>query len=634
MSLSTGSVIDARYELVERLGQGGQGSVWRALDRSTGVQRALKIIDLGEGDEEAAQRAHREAHVVRGLRHPSLVDCHSVVDILQERLLVLVFELVDATPLSEARGDSRLGRVHWLAALRNIAGALAHLHRNGVVHRDLKPDNILVTPLFWEDPAAPGNLKIIDFGIAAPRRGPEGATLSGRFGTPTYMAPELFVSPGLEEQRSPGRDVFAFGVIAWELLEGSHPAGLPRGSSASAFAVSYQALRSGRAPWPPHAPKGAWGSVISACLALDPASRPADGGAILALLGDSSQTPHPPEVSGRRSHPSKAPDLEGSTDSHKAPRVEAAPEPTVPSAPTTGVLSTERAIASSLPRASGVERTTPMPPEGVSSSAPQGTAEPPKRPETEENRGQGATAPKRARSWSWLLGVVAAAAIAPVVWIGMHSDPPPLPTSTSIAAPAPTLPPPTRSALDASAPDASPSDASAPRSPREVCCGALPGCLSTKKCPKECEENIPDRDFALRVVGLTDTGNNKRDDQDIYQEDTLKPEERDMARTHPKAKVCFRTRKDNEECVTMREVATRGGVTLRKLRVSIADFTSGNVRFRILNPGLEGQPRAIGQVQAMKTIGLCRGWRLKDADKRIRVSFFLEDPGAVSSPSP
>jgi serine/threonine protein kinase len=621
VSLRPGFVVDERYELAVRLGQGGQGSVWKALDRSTKKLRALKIVDLGDGDEEAAQRAHREADVVCGLEHPSLVDCHSAVKIPAERRLVLVFDFVEATPLSEARTDARLGRVHWLAALRHIAGALAHLHRHGVVHRDLKPDNILVTPEFRDDPAAPGSLKIIDFGIAAPRRGPEGATLSGRFGTPAYMAPELFASPGLEDQRSPARDVFAFGVIAWELLEGSHPAGLPRGSSMSAFAASYQALRSGRSPWPPHVPQGAWGTAISACLALDPALRPADGAAILALLGDPSQAPRALEVAERRSRPSRSPDLAGPTDSHAAPRGVSVREPTVPSAPSKGVLSTERAVASSLPRASAVERTTPMPPEVVVVvPPPKAPAEPSKAPSEVVSRRSAAPASEGSGVWPWILVALVLAAVAAAIANAIPDDSPPRSATTSAStgvSAAPTLPPPTALPADASAPDASSSDASVPIPvPIGACCREGPSCSSGRECERgDCNAYIPAREFVLRIVGLSEK-------EDFY--DTSY--RRDLAKHHPPdTQICVSTGKSNEKCTTMGRVASRNGGRLEGLQISVSDFINGNIKLRIKDKKRAHDLRTLEKVTGLQTGGLCTGWKLEDTKEELEVSIHLDD---------
>ncbi|MEZ4312643.1 MAG: protein kinase [Polyangiaceae bacterium] len=251
MSLRPGMVLDHRYELLQRLGEGGQGSVWRAHDRSTGEDRALKIVQLPAQNREALDRARREARLVQDARHPALVRCHSLVEIPGDDIVVLVFDFVEATSLAEAMSDSRFERMHRLAVLRHTAQALAFLHERGIVHRDIKPDNVLLTSVFYEDVAAPDAIRIIDFGIAAPQEGAGGTTLSGRFGTPAYMAPELFEIVGVDSQRSAARDVYAFGVMAWELLHGGHPTRVPIRSGAGVFSALYASLRPGREPWPP-----------------------------------------------------------------------------------------------------------------------------------------------------------------------------------------------------------------------------------------------------------------------------------------------------------------------------------------------------------------------------------------------
>ncbi|MEZ4302282.1 MAG: protein kinase [Polyangiaceae bacterium] len=426
MSLRPGMVLDHRYELLRRLGEGGQGSVWRAHDRSTGEDRALKIVPLPAQNREALDRARREARLVQDARHPALVRCHSLVEIPGDDIVVLVFDFVEATSLAEAMSDSRFERMHRLAVLRHTAQALAFLHERGIVHRDIKPDNVLLTSVFYEDVAAPDAIRIIDFGIAAPQEGAGGTTLSGRFGTPAYMAPELFEIVGVDSQRSAARDVYAFGVMAWELLHGGHPTGVPIRSGAGVFSALYASLRPGREPWPPKKLDGRWGAVVDACLALDPSRRPADGRAILARLGSGSPTPLPGPVSpGHASlnkpsarsgtaahvHPAGG-GAQGSsghgsaTEEHAVPPISAPPEGGSPpgsravseaavagreSRPSaeSPLVRTEIAPQSSLPKSQLAERTTPMPPDidsllpPVSDTKPSPGAEPPA-PEPEE----------------------------------------------------------------------------------------------------------------------------------------------------------------------------------------------------------------------------------------------------------
>ncbi len=383
--------------------------------------------------------------------------------------------------------------------------------------------------------------------------------------------------------------------------------------------------------------------MISACLALDPAARPADGAAILAMLGDPSQAPRAPDVAERRSRPSRSPDLAGPTDSHAAPRVDSVPEPTVPSAPSKGALSTERAVASSLPRPSAVERTTPMPPEVVVTPPPAATPEPrkPPKPHSEgPSQKLAAPAPERTGAWPWILVALVTAAVAALGLVGIrfvNTSPTTVTSSRAdaltvapTASAAPTLPPPTAYARDASAPDGSVSDSAVPPPPIRVCCGSRPGCSSNRSCSKECDEHLPELDFALRVVGLTDSDNGPDGDEDTYPDATDdKPLPRDIAKHHPDAEVCFWTGadKENKGCAPMRQIAAKKGAVLEKPKVSASHFTTGSVRFRIIDKktGFDSGDRTIRKRNSMNTSGLCTGWQLPDTEKRITVSFYLED---------
>jgi eukaryotic-like serine/threonine-protein kinase len=142
-----------RYRLVEPLGKGGQGTVWKVIDPLDSSLKAVKLIDLARLPATAVDRARREAKAVMELRdHPAIVPCHVLFDLPGEDVLGLVFDLVRGTALSELMLDPRMTMEHRFAVLRHIASALAHVHSRGLVHRDVKPSNALVTDTFWRAP--------------------------------------------------------------------------------------------------------------------------------------------------------------------------------------------------------------------------------------------------------------------------------------------------------------------------------------------------------------------------------------------------------------------------------------------------------------------------------------------------
>ncbi|MFG2226900.1 protein kinase [Streptomyces sp. NPDC048644] len=211
-----GRLIAGRYRLAERLGRGGMGTVWRAADELLGRQVAVKELHLddGVGDPEAQvqrERAMREARTVAGIKHPNVVVVHDVVE--QDGRPWIVMELVEGPSLADRLSTG--GPVAPREAARigvALLGALRTAHTRGVLHRDVKPANVLMEP-------GTGRIVLTDFGIA---QVPGVATLteSGGFvGSPEYTAPERMAGHGT----GPEADLWSLGVLLCAALSGESP---------------------------------------------------------------------------------------------------------------------------------------------------------------------------------------------------------------------------------------------------------------------------------------------------------------------------------------------------------------------------------------------------------------------------
>ena len=171
----------AQFELVERLGMGAFGTVWKARDTTLNRTVAIKIPRQGQLDRDEAERFMREARSVAPLRHPNIVTVHEVGK--AGPLLYIVSDFVRGVPLSELLADRRLGRREAVEIARKISEALHHAHENGVIHRDLKPHNIMID--------IAGEPHLTDFGLAKRESVEITMTVEGAIlGTPAYMSPE------------------------------------------------------------------------------------------------------------------------------------------------------------------------------------------------------------------------------------------------------------------------------------------------------------------------------------------------------------------------------------------------------------------------------------------------------------
>ncbi|HTQ79380.1 MAG TPA: serine/threonine-protein kinase, partial [Thermoanaerobaculia bacterium] len=232
-------LLDGTYRLLNRLGEGGMGTVYRA--HHVGLRRdvAVKILhSLGQHDLAAQARFRQEAVTLARLDHPHIVRVADFgIDEARE-MPYLVMELLPGTSLSETLVRSgRLPLAQGLPILTQIAGALDALHQEaGILHRDLKPSNVLLLPSAGNEPTA----KIVDFGLATlladsertpglagfdrqagPPREPEPSPSGhpGFVGTPSFMAPELWAG----QPPSVASDLWAFGVLAYLTLTGRLP---------------------------------------------------------------------------------------------------------------------------------------------------------------------------------------------------------------------------------------------------------------------------------------------------------------------------------------------------------------------------------------------------------------------------
>jgi serine/threonine-protein kinase len=273
-----------RFLLRERLGQGGQAEVWRAEDSlSTGRTSAIKVVHSSDENE----RVRREALALARLEHPSVVRGQGVFA-AQESRVGVVMELVEGRSLLGLLGDRRMDERAKFFVLLHVANALAHVHAHGVVHRDVKLDNVIVTDAFFRAPHDPSSVKLIDFGIAVHTRNPRPLTRAGFvMGTTPYLAPEQ-VDPryfGALRDTSVS-DVFAFGVLAWRVLMGDplqHPTGLRNLASLDEFAIAYRRAEHDR--WPPRAANPAYARLLKRTLALRAVDRITNGAELVRELG-------------------------------------------------------------------------------------------------------------------------------------------------------------------------------------------------------------------------------------------------------------------------------------------------------------------------------------------------------------
>lgn len=223
-----------QFEIVEMIGAGGMGTVWRARQPNLDRHVALKLLpaSLAGRDPAFAERFAREGQLLARLHHPNIVTVHDSGR--TGNFFYLVMEFIDGVNLRQAMRAGRFTAPQALTIVPRICDALQYAHEEGVLHRDIKPENILLD--------LKGRVKLVDFGIAkvmaqpeaAPAGAPkvsaptaEGLTVGGStLGTPQYMAPEQIAKPGDVDHRA---DIYSLGVVFYELLTGE----LPRGTFAS-----------------------------------------------------------------------------------------------------------------------------------------------------------------------------------------------------------------------------------------------------------------------------------------------------------------------------------------------------------------------------------------------------------------
>jgi hypothetical protein len=256
LALSPSELVAERYRPLRPLGSGGSGSVWLARDERTGLDVALKIVPR-EG--KAATRAEREALAAARLRHERCLRAYGLDRDTQN--VYIAYEYVPGQTLRQALRAGALDDAAAVEAAAQVLEGLAHAHARGIVHRDVKPSNVLV------EESADVSVRLLDFGLAQLAE-EESLTATGDVpGTLAYVPPERLHGG---EPGGPAADVWAVGVLLWEALAGWHP--FWNGS----LLDTARRIETGAAPLAqvrPDLPKPL-SALVDRMLALDPTARP------------------------------------------------------------------------------------------------------------------------------------------------------------------------------------------------------------------------------------------------------------------------------------------------------------------------------------------------------------------------
>ena len=291
MTLTSGQLLAQRYRLGRRIAIGGMGEVWEAADTRLERPVAVKVLKPElSGDAEFRHRFHTEARITASLNHPGIASVHDYGETGSDPgaypWAYLVMELVAGDPLSAIlMCHPRLGVDRTLDILEQAAEALQAAHERGLVHRDVKPGNILITPT--------GTVKLTDFGIA---RAVDAAPVTRHgmvLGTAHYIAPEQAAG----DDAGPASDVYSLAVVGYECLAGQRPF-----RADNAVTVAMMHIRDRPSPLPPEVPAGVR-ALIETALVKDPQQRYRSGGefaAAVAAVRAGHQLPLPLGVTATR----------------------------------------------------------------------------------------------------------------------------------------------------------------------------------------------------------------------------------------------------------------------------------------------------------------------------------------------
>ncbi|QIQ06468.1 serine/threonine-protein kinase [Streptomyces liangshanensis] len=286
---SEGRVIDGRFELLDRLGGGGMGLVWRARDLALHREVALKEVRPPDPAMMAAnptaarvlrERVLREAQALAAIDHPGVVTIHHIVDAAEVAHPWIVMELVPGRSLQERLEQGPLTPVEAARIGRGVLSALRAAHAVGIHHRDVKPANVLLR--------ADGRPVLTDFGIAALRESSHLTATGDLIGSPDYIAPERIRG----DEGNPASDLWSLGMLLYVAVEGRHP--LRRTSAlATLAAVLDEEI-------PPPVQAGPLAPVLVALLDRNTAARP-DAAALDGLLaaverGEAAPEPEPADA--------------------------------------------------------------------------------------------------------------------------------------------------------------------------------------------------------------------------------------------------------------------------------------------------------------------------------------------------
>jgi serine/threonine protein kinase/Tol biopolymer transport system component len=291
-----GKIIGGKYRLISLLGEGGMGSVYRALRLHIGDEVAVKVLHPEYVNEATTiERFRREAQAAAMIRHPTVVTIHDFSEARDGEPAYIVMELVEGKTLRKIlESEGSLDPQRAVAIMRQVCKGVGAAHRLQVVHRDIKPDNIMILPPDSDDNQE--RVKVLDFGIAKLRDMAASKTLTqtGKvIGTVYYMSPEQCCAEHLDARS----DVYSLGAMLYEML-----AGTPPFTAETATAIVAKHLSQPPPPLPEEvrvSPR--LEAVLMRALGKEPGSRQSDASALGRELGDAIGAPQPRTTSERSS---------------------------------------------------------------------------------------------------------------------------------------------------------------------------------------------------------------------------------------------------------------------------------------------------------------------------------------------